>query len=156
MVRSMGWVRRHWRKVTGGIVLLWEFARGIVTWGGDIDFLISVVKDIGWVGLVIAWLLSPPDWFGPVAIVVGLALIYWDSKRKLPEPVAGPTFASPETNLGPPTLIPVAPRRRGANIPYLDLPISEQNLLAYANSSQLLNRAAKQMSGISTNETESG
>lgn len=66
----------------------------LISLGGDIDFIVSLVNGIGWVGLVIAWLLSAPAWFELAVIVAGLGLIFWDNRRQATRSIsAKPTLA---------------------------------------------------------------
>ncbi|RWF67238.1 hypothetical protein [Mesorhizobium sp.] len=146
----MGWAERHWRKIIGGVFLLWEAARRLVSLGGDVDFLVSLAHGIGWVGFMIAWLLNPPIWFGFAVIFAGLGLIYWDNKRQAFRALS----AEQPTALEAPT----EPKRvaaEGASNPpisFLDLPlVSEANLGAYINSSRLVNSAAKQIAEMTGN-----
>jgi hypothetical protein len=78
---NMGGILLHWRKILGGAVLIWTVIREIIKFAGDVDFVITRSQDPGWVAVVINALLDPPGWLTIPLILVGLLLIYWDSRR---------------------------------------------------------------------------
>lgn len=81
-------IRSFWapvRRLAAGIVLLvplWQSCRFVLDYAGYYDFYVSHVKEPGWVSTMLDWFLNPPPWTLGPAIIVGLALIYWDSKRR--------------------------------------------------------------------------
>jgi hypothetical protein len=80
----MTWIRRHWRALLALAPLLPPFVKGVLSFvgfGGSVDFVISRLQEPGWVAVMIRWLLDPPGWSILPMILMGLALIFWDSRR---------------------------------------------------------------------------
>jgi len=73
------------RRIVGAILFvvlpLWKFVRETVSWGGNLDFVISRSQDPGWVGLAINRLLDPPAWSLIPLMLAGFALLWWDVRR---------------------------------------------------------------------------
>lgn len=114
--------------------------------GGDIDFLVSLVHGIGWVGLVITWLLNPPIWFGFAVILAGLTLIYWDNNRAATQSMSAQQTVDLEGSVEH-----QRPAVASVPISFLALPLSEANLGAYINSSRLIYSAATQIADMTGN-----
>ncbi len=78
------WIVRRWRSVLGGLGLL-EVAWRAIAWTlstlGNIDFVVTHVKEPGWVGQVMAFIINPPGWFLLIALASGFALLFWDMRR---------------------------------------------------------------------------
>ncbi|UVK43367.1 hypothetical protein BPNPMPFG_005155 [Mesorhizobium sp. AR07] len=62
--------------------------------------LIAHVHELGWIGLVIAFLLNPSPWIIVPALVVGFLLLYLDNKRHR-NPVLVEAVEAPESRLVP-------------------------------------------------------
>ncbi len=56
--------------------------RALLSWGGEIDFVVSRANDPGWIGTALGWLLNPPPFVIIPLILIGLGLIYWDLRRR--------------------------------------------------------------------------
>lgn len=81
----MGWIRKHWRVVVavlGGIEPLWRILRWIVGFAGDIDFLVSRIREPAWIGDLFAFVNDLPPWVSLLLIVASASLIYWDMLRR--------------------------------------------------------------------------
>src|SRR5205823_6255816 len=68
----------------GGIFLIPPILRGlrfVLDFGGYIDFVVAHMTQPGWLGVVIADLVDPPSGIILPLILLGLGLIYWDSRR---------------------------------------------------------------------------
>jgi hypothetical protein len=80
------WLRKHWIALLGLLPLIPASFKGVIaliTWGGDIDFVVSRSQDPGWVGQMINWLIDPPGWAILPLLSLGLACIFLDSRRRL-------------------------------------------------------------------------
>lgn len=74
-----------WRKLVGVGLLLpsgWQFCRWLLEGAGYVDFFNTHIKEPGWVGAVIEWLVNPPPWTFLPTIILGFALILWDERRR--------------------------------------------------------------------------
>jgi hypothetical protein len=92
---ALAWFRRHWKAILGGIFLIPPILRGLrffLDFGGYIDFIVAHMTEPGWLGVVIADLVDPPSGIILPLIVLGLGLIYWDSRRFAVR-VKGPTVS---------------------------------------------------------------
>jgi hypothetical protein len=81
---ALAWFRRHWKAILGGIFLIPPILRGlrfVLDFGGYIDFVVAHMTEPGWLGVVIADLVDPPSGIILPLILLGLGLIYWDSRR---------------------------------------------------------------------------
>ena len=86
------WLRKHWIALFGLLPLIPASFKGVlalITWGGDIDFVVSQKQDPGWVGQMINWLIDPPGWAILPLLSLGLACIFLDSRRRLAGMFAG-------------------------------------------------------------------
>jgi len=70
----MSFVQSHWPKIAGAASL----AIALIGRAGDIDFIISRIRDPDWVGTVIALTTSMPGWLTASLVLLGFALIIWD------------------------------------------------------------------------------
>ncbi|WP_141700932.1 hypothetical protein [Mesorhizobium sp. SEMIA 3007] len=146
----MAWAWRHWRKLSGWLLVLWGIIHSLISLGGDVDFIVSLVQGIGWVGVMITWLLGAPAWFVLAVVVAGLGLIYWDNRRRAVRAISAQQPIVLEAPMGPKKL--AAENAPNPPIGFLDLPlVSEANLGAYINSSRLVNSAAKQIADMTGN-----
>lgn len=98
------WAKRHWRAVLGAATLIGpalQALRWIVTAAGDIDFIVTRAEEPGWVAVVLNFILNPPPWALLPFILIGLALILWDNRRrhKLGTVIA-PSMAASEKPIG--------------------------------------------------------
>lgn len=78
------WLVRHLLSVFGFILwapVIFRGVKSIVGFGGDLDFLLSRAQEPGWVGVVLTWMLAPPDWLLLPLIVLGGFLIWLDVNR---------------------------------------------------------------------------
>jgi hypothetical protein len=78
------WIRKFWPTVLAVVLQIvgaWNFIKWILDWGGRIDVLASTYHDIGGLDAMIGYLLNPPPWLWPIALIVGLVLIWWDVRR---------------------------------------------------------------------------
>ena len=81
---ALAWFRRHWKAILGGIFLIPPILRGlrvVLDFGGYIDFFVAHMTQPSWLGVVIADLVDPPSGIILPLILLGLGLIYWDSRR---------------------------------------------------------------------------
>src|SRR5258706_3373577 len=94
--------RKHWRRIAGGVLIvgsvLGPALRGInsvLQWAQNIDFLWSHAGFfLAWGNAILDALLNPPSWLSVFVALVGLALIYWDSRKRRGEIVNLPTIQS--------------------------------------------------------------
>ena len=77
------WLRRHWPGAIGAIDLIYHLVRAALDFGGYIDLLLAHLesKEVTWVGRTISFISHPPPWFIIITILLGLLLIYWDTRR---------------------------------------------------------------------------
>ena len=76
--------REHWRTLIGVASLIkpvWDAGRWIITSLGDLDFIVSRINDPGWVGTVIDSIVGIYSAISPILALVGLGLIYLDTRR---------------------------------------------------------------------------
>src|SRR5688572_14129282 len=101
--KRFGWIRKNWQLVASAVTFLpvllqWIFKaiKWLIGRGGDADFLISLWKDLGWVGVVIEFFLHPPEWAPVPLMIVGFALLFWWNARRhrLSTPKAPEQFAA--------------------------------------------------------------
>lgn len=90
----------HWRALAGiGALLLslWQALRSVLSWGGEIDFVVSRTSDPSWIGQLFRVAATQPGYVAIALTVGGLALIYWDVKRfrRTPGVRKEPHLASP-------------------------------------------------------------
>jgi hypothetical protein len=79
---------KHWLSIIGaipGVLAIWKGLRAIVSWAGDIDFLVSRSNEPGWIGNVINSLFNIPDPLLALLTVAGFLLILWDLKWRKPK-----------------------------------------------------------------------
>jgi hypothetical protein len=78
-------VRRHFRSILGAIL----FLPTILPWVGRcleyLEHIEFIANHVGYLKAVGAMILEPPPWINIPLIVAGLALIWWDRRRKSPE-----------------------------------------------------------------------
>jgi hypothetical protein len=123
---ALAWFRRHWKAILGGIFLIPPILRGlrfVLDFGGYIDFVVAHMTQPGWLGVVIADLVDPPSGIILPLILLGLGLIYWDSRRSA---VRTPAVAVND----PTTLHPEA--------------VSDVNLTIESNLADLPNRCPRE------------
>jgi hypothetical protein len=102
-------IREHWRAVAGSLATLYGCGRFVLDVVGYVDSVTAHVTATSptWLGKAGHFLMHPPDWVPLVAVFLGLALIWWDTKRHKPK-----------------QLEPVAPARRpGASEPPSAFPV---------------------------------
>lgn len=79
------WRSKRWTRLLGGVLVglstLFEAAIWVLDWLHRIDFIIAKLKEGGGAAAVIAWLLAPPPWLYPVALIAGLGLIWMDVRQ---------------------------------------------------------------------------
>lgn len=78
------WIKKYWPAVVGGAVQLpglWSFLKWLLDWRGRIDALAETYHEIGGWHAMVGYILDPPPWFSPLALVVGLLLIWWSIRR---------------------------------------------------------------------------
>jgi hypothetical protein len=71
----------------------------LLAWAGNIDFIVTRVRDPDWVGEAIRWLLDPPAGVLLAVFVVSAFLITWDLKWRKPKQttVAAPSLKDAQT-----------------------------------------------------------
>jgi hypothetical protein len=75
----MSWVRDHWKGIAGSgalLLSLWQAFRTLLSWGGEVDFVISHIQSPGWVGALLGLVLAPPPFLTIALVVLGLLLIF--------------------------------------------------------------------------------
>lgn len=80
----MGWARRHWLGIGGGLLLLeplWRAVRSALELSGNGTFLDQRLGYPGPLGAISAVLLDPPGWSIALLIAVGMLLFYWDARH---------------------------------------------------------------------------
>lgn len=113
-------IARYWRTVLGlvsNLPALWRALVSFFDWGARVDVVVAHWHELGWVGDLGAFFVSPPYWFFPLAFLGGLGLIYWDTRRRNKKTESGP---KPETNSEPsePEKIPTVPLYEAARRAY--------------------------------------
>jgi hypothetical protein len=68
------------RRIAGWAVVLFESGKALLDWLGRFD-IVHKLYELAWVKPVIEFLSSVPSWTTIPIIVLGLALIFWDSRR---------------------------------------------------------------------------
>lgn len=63
---------------------------GLVGVAGDVDFIIAKIEDPGWLKVILGSIIELPRWVNFGLIVIGLAFIYWDTRRNRTVPPAKP------------------------------------------------------------------
>jgi hypothetical protein len=103
-----GWLLRHWRALAGAATLIPAAIKGalaLITFGSDVDFIVSRSQDPGWVGKMINWIIDPPGWAIVPLIVLGLAFIYWDVRRRGARSAPAENPIKPEPDMKPNQLV---------------------------------------------------
>jgi hypothetical protein len=114
----MRFLRRHWPAIVGIFANLPTFFAWVVSlfdWGARVDLVVAKLHEAGGVSGVLAFLLNPPPWFLGTTLIVGLALFYWDSRRRYREPKL------PE--------LPLPPRDKPEEIDPAKLPLRDVKLV---------------------------
>lgn len=81
------WIVRRWPSVVGALWLLevaWKIVSGVLSTLGNVDFVVTHVKEPGWVGQMMDFIINPPGWFLIIALMGGFALLLWDARRSRP------------------------------------------------------------------------
>src|SRR5258708_14565689 len=73
--------RTTWRGITGALLALYSVVTRILGFFGHADFTVTHINAPGWIGVVTNHLVSPPLWLPPPVLLIGMLLIYWESKR---------------------------------------------------------------------------
>lgn len=72
----------NWKSISGACLWLYNLVQSIFNLLGIVDFIVSHTKEIGWVGDVLDWLLTPPPGAVALTLVIGGGLLWWGSKRR--------------------------------------------------------------------------
>ena len=66
----------------GGALVLWQGTKAFVQWAGTFDFVFERFQNPSWIGAVMRFLADPPPWLTLLLMIIGLLLIYWDTRGK--------------------------------------------------------------------------
>src|ERR1700720_3094399 len=75
-------LKKYWQVALAALLFaepLWKFAKWILDWRGRIDVVAETYHEIGGVHGLIGYILDPPPWIDPIAIIVGLILIWYST-----------------------------------------------------------------------------
>jgi hypothetical protein len=93
-------LRKHWLSVVGALSLAesaWRGTRWLLDLAGTGEFVVGHVREPGWIGSMVAFVLNPPPWIFFPCFVVGALLIWHDLRRsqKRERPQAPFTMGEP-------------------------------------------------------------
>jgi hypothetical protein len=94
-------IARHWPTIVGvlsNLPSIWRAFVSVFDWGARVDLVIAHWHELGWIGDVAAFLANPPSWFFAAAFVIGISLIFWDSRRHRSRNAVNSAMMAPHPN----------------------------------------------------------
>ena len=100
-------IKRRWPRIAAILLLLGSVlgsAIDVLTWLLDwrsrYDAFTESLTEVVGFRAVVGYVLNPPPWFILCGLIAGLALIYWDLRRRMPQTVS-PSLDSQPASIAP-------------------------------------------------------
>lgn len=71
----------------GWLFALIQIIRQLLQLGGDIDFIVTRAQEPGWVGMMVEYIVNPPNYMLLIVFIVGSFLIWFDLRRAQARPI---------------------------------------------------------------------
>ncbi len=91
-------IKRRWPRIAAILLLLGpatDVLTRLLDWRSRYDAFTESLTEVGGFRAVVGYVLNPPPWFILCALIAGLALIYWDLRRRMPQTVSPSLYSQP-------------------------------------------------------------